>query len=364
MAVTAATAQDRPLFARFPKLAGRVPPITLSAGPSPVTHLTRLSHALARDDIWLKNDGLFGTVYGGNKPRKLQFILADAIRRGSRRVLTTGTIGTNHGLATALYAREFGLETAILMAYEDPSPDTLTTLLRTAGADAAIHYTRSYPLTALAAPYYIARYWRRDGRMPYLLGPGGSSPLAAIGYADAAFELAEQVRAGELPEPAWIVVPLGTGGTVAGLLAGIRLSGMDTRIVAIAATRAPTTWRPAVMRLARAVCQRIARDSGEPEAGLVRLDGLRIETGWLGPGFGRGSAAGSAAQAMVEDLEGLHLDPVYTAKSMAALIGLSRSGALPGPALFWHTYNAIPLPNPDPDAATRLPASLRRVCGL
>ena len=364
MAVTAATAEVCALFARFPKLAGRVPRIALSTGPSPVSRLTKLAGALGRDEIWFKNDGLFGTVYGGNKPRKLQFVLADALRRGARRVLTTGTIGTNHGLATALYARQLGIETALLLAYEEPSPDAVATLLRIASTGAGIHYTHSYPRTALAAPYYIARYWQRDGRMPYLLGPGGSSPLAALGYADAAFELAEQVQAGELPEPAWIVVPLGTGGTVAGLLAGIRLSGMDTRIVAIAATRAPTTWRPAVIRLARAVCRRIARDSGESEAGRVRLDGLRIDRGWLGPGFGRESAAGFAAQAMVEELESLRLDPVYTAKSMAALIDLSRSGALPGPVLFWHTYNAIPLPNPDPDAASSLPASLRRVCGL
>ncbi len=368
MAVTASTplrlAQDLPLLARFPRLAGRVPRIALNTGPSPVSRLTKLSAALGRDDIWLKNDGLYGTVYGGNKPRKLQFVLADALHRGATRVLTTGTIGTNHGLATALYARELGLKTALLLAYEEPSADTVATLLRMAGAGARIHYTRSYPLTALAAPYYVGHYRLQDGRMPYLLGPGGSSTLAALGYVDAALELAEQVRAGELPEPAWVVVPLGTGGTVAGLLAGLRLAGLETRIIAIAATRAPTTWRLAVQRLARAVLQRIARESGQREAGQVRLPGLRTEAGWLGPGFGRQSAAGSAAQEMLGDLEGLRLDPVYTAKSMAALIGLSRAGALSGPVLFWHTYNAIPLPEPDQTAASRIPASLRRVCKL
>jgi D-cysteine desulfhydrase len=225
-------ARDFPLLARFPRLGERVPRIPLSAGPSPVSRLTKLSAALGRDDVWLKHDGLFGTVYGGNKPRKLQFVLADALRRGSRRVLTTGTIGTNHGLATALYARELGLETALLITREEPSAEAVVTLLRMAGAGARIHYTRSYPLTALVAPYYIARYRLRDGRTPYLLGPGGSSPLAALGYADAAFELAEQVRGGELPEPAWIVVPLGTGGTLAGLLAGLRLAGLDSRVLA------------------------------------------------------------------------------------------------------------------------------------
>jgi D-cysteine desulfhydrase len=357
-------APDFPLLARFPRLAGRVPRVELSAGPSPVSRLAKLSAALGRDDVWLKNDGLFGTIYGGNKPRKLQFVLADALRRGARSVLTTGTIGTNHGLATTLYARELGLETALLLTYEEPSDEAVTTLLRMAGAGARIHYTRSYPLTALGAPYFIARYRLRDGRMPYLLGPGGSSPLAALGYVDAAFELAEQVRGGELPEPAWIVIPLGTGGTVAGLLAGLRLAGLDTRILAVAVTRAPTTWRPAVTRLARAAARRVARHSGEREIAHVRLDGLRVEDGWLGPGLGRESAAGSAAQAMLDDLEGLHLDPVYTAKSMAALIDLAKAGALPGPVLFWHTFNAIPLPDPDPAAASRIPARLRRVCRL
>jgi D-cysteine desulfhydrase len=359
-----ALARDYPLLTRFPRLSRRIPRVSLSAGPSPVSRLSRLSASLGRDDIWLKNDGPFGTVYGGNKPRKLQFVLADALRRGARRVLTTGTIGTNHGLATAIYAKELGLEAAVLITYEEPTPETVKTLVHLADTGARIHYTRSYPLTALAAPYFFARYWLQDRRMPYAIGPGGSSALASLGFADAAFELAGQVHAGELPEPDWIVVPLGTGGTVAGLLAGLRLAGMGTQVVAITVTRAPTTWRPLVMRLARAVARRIAHDSGERDLAHVRLDGLRIETGWLGPGLGRESTAGAEAQAMVEELEGLHLDPVYTAKSMSALIALSRANELPGPVLFWHTYNTIPLPEPSARAAARIPRSLRRLCGL
>jgi D-cysteine desulfhydrase len=119
-----------------------------------------------------------------------------------------------------------------------------------------------------------------------------------------------------------------------------------------------------VKRLARAVCRLIAGKSGVATAAGVRLDGLRIERGWLGPGFGQPSAAGTAAEHLVQDLEGLHLDPVYTAKSMAALLELSRAGELPGPVLFWHTYNAIPLGDPSADARQRVPASLRRICGL
>jgi D-cysteine desulfhydrase len=361
----AEAALDYPLAARFPRLGRRVPRVRLSAGPSPVTHLSRLSAHLGRDDIWLKNDGVFGAIYGGNKPRKLQFILADAHRRGATRILTTGTIGTNHGLATALYAKEFFLETGLLLTYEKPSPEATSNLLQMAASGASIHYTRAYPLTALAAPYFVARYWRRDGRLPYLLGPGGSSVLASFGYADAAFELADQVRAGEVPEPAWIVIPLGTGGTVAGLLAGLRLAGLDSQVLAVAATRAPTTWRPLVLRLARAVVRRIARESGDPDVTQVRLDGLHITRDWIGPGLGEESLQGAGAKAALHELEGQELDTVYTAKSMAALIDLSQRGELPGPVLFWHTYNALPLPPIDErSAAGRLPASLRHVCSL
>lgn len=355
---------DYPLARQFPRIGRRVPRIELSSGPSPVTRLSGLTRLLGRGDIWLKDDGVFGTVYGGNKPRKLQFVLADALRRKARTVLTTGTIGSNHGLATALYAREMGLSCGLLLTYEEPSAETLRNLRWMASAGARIYYTRSYPLTAVVAPYFVARSYLQDRRMPYLLGPGGSSPLASLGYADAAFELAEQVRAGVLPEPAWIVIPLGTGGTVAGLLAGLRLAGLDTRVLAVTATRAPTTWRLYVLRLARAVLHRIARDGGEREVSRVKLGGLRIDRRWVGPGLGRASEEGEAAAAVVQNLEGLHLDPVYTAKSMAALMGLARAGEISGPMLFWNTYNAIPQEDPDPGSLMRLPESLRRICEL
>lgn len=358
------TAPEYPLARRFPRLARRLPRVSLGPGPSPVHRLERLSETLGRDDIWLKNDGVFGTIYGGNKPRKLQFVLADALRRQCKTILTTGTIGTNHGLATALYAREAGLKAGLLLTYEEPSAEAIKNLLAISAAGARIHYTRSYPLTAAVSPYFIARYYMRDHRMPYLVGPGGSSALASLGYADAGLELAEQVRAGELPEPAWIVIPLGTGGTVAGLLAGLRLAGLDTRILAITATRAPTTWRPVVMHLAHAVLDRIARLSGEGGLSQLLLDGLVIDRRWVGPGLGQESAEGREAAVMLNDLEGLHLDPVYTAKSMAALMSRAKAGRLSGPVLFWQTYNAIPQPVPDAAAAARLPGNLRRICHL
>ncbi len=350
-----------PLLARFPRLAARTPVVPLAAGPSPVARLGRLSESLGGPDVWLKNDGLYGTIYGGNKPRKLEFVLADALRRKSKTVLTTGAIGTNHGLATALYGAQAGLHVGLLLTYEEPGPDTGRQLLRMAAAGADIYYTRNHALTAAAAPYFIARYWLRDRRRPYILGPGGSSSMGALGFVNAGFELAAQVAAGELPAPRSIVVPVGTGATVAGLLAGLRLAGLDSEVIGVAVTRAPTAWPVAVKRLARNVTKLVAGRAGDRKLARVGLDGLRISSDWLGPGYARPSRRSAQALAMAADLENLELDAVYTAKTMSAVIGLAGQGVLEGPVLYWHTHNAIRMPEPDPAVASRLPSGLRRV---
>jgi D-cysteine desulfhydrase len=352
-----------PLFERFPKLVRRTPRVELGHQPSPVSQLSALSHSLGTE-VWLKNDGVYGALYGGNKTRKLEFVLGDALRRGARAILTTGGIGTNHGLATAIYARRAGLRVGLLLGYEEPTAEAVANLLRMAETGAEIHYTHSYPMTAILAPYFVAREALRGRRMPYLLGPGGSSAIASLGYVNAAFELAQQIRSGELPEPQTAVIPLGTGGTVAGLLAGLRMAGLKTQVVAVSVTHAPTTWQPLVARLARATAQLVARRSGEQEIGHLRLEGLTIERAWIGRGLGQATRAGEAATNVLRDLEGVDLDAVYTAKSMAALIGLAKAHRVSGPVLFWQTHNSIPLPLPGPGSRDRLPAALRRVCGL
>jgi D-cysteine desulfhydrase len=352
-----------PLYERFPQLTTRVPRIALSTGPSPVSLLANLSRDL-RTGVWLKNDGLYGTVYGGNKARKLEFVIADALGRHATTVVTTGGIGTNHGLASALYCREAGIDTVLILTYEEPTAEARQNLLLMADSGAQIHYARSYLKAAFAAPYIVAHCWRRDRRFPYLVGPGASSPLANLGYVNAAFELAGQVKAGLIPEPGTIILPLGTGGTVAGLLVGLRLAGLDSKVLAVSITRAPTAWQTAVSRLARSTARLLARTTGDRDLARVRLDGLSVTREWLGPGFGRASERGDRAHKRLADSEGLELDPVYTAKAMAALLDTAETGALSSPVLFWHTQNAIVLPTPGANAVSRVPNSLRRVCGL
>ncbi len=354
-----ARAEAVPLFGRCPALEQRLPRLSLSSGASPIRRLSSLDRHLASGETWIKNDGLYGTVYGGNKPRKLEFILADALRKGARSIITTGGVGTNHGLATALYAGEAGVKVALLLTYEQPDDATTARLCRMQEAGADLHYTRSLPWTLLSLPWFALRYPR-----PYLLWPGASTPLGALGYVNAAFELADQVRAGQLPEPEAIILPLGSGGTAAGLLLGLGLAGLRSRLIAVAVTRAPTAWPPAVRRLARQTA-RLMASRGAPEALAVELPPFAVTRGWLGPGFGRPSHDAEKARRLLADVEGLTLDSTYSAKTMAALIALRRSGSVRGPALYWHTYDALSAAQPGaPADPRRLPRAFQRFCPL
>ncbi len=350
-----------PLFQKFPELRDRVPRIGLCDAPSPVTRLDILPPRRGVD-LWIKNDGLYGTLYGGNKPRKLEFVLPRALATGARTILTTGPLGTHHGLATALYGRQLGLNVALLLTYQRPNEHVARQLIRMHRAGASMHYTRGGPLTAIMAPYLVLKYAGRDrGRRPYLLPPGGSTPLGALGYVNAALELAAQVRAGELPEPKAVVLPVGSGGTAAGLVLGLGLAGLKSKVVGVAITRAPTTWAITVRQLALQVARLIERNGVNQLE--VRLADLTVDARWLGAGYGRLTRGGADASTLMS-AAGVELEPTYTAKTVAGLTAMCASGELSGPVLYWHTYDS----RMGADGAIEgrdcaaLPAEFRRFC--
>jgi D-cysteine desulfhydrase len=284
--------------------------------------------------VWLKDDGAFGDGgWGGNKVRKLEWLIPDAKRRGRRTILTFGGLGTNWGLATALYARDQGLETVLALVDQPLDDHVRAQFGRLERSGATLRFTHSKALTIAALPLLLARYSSR-GRLPYLLPAGGSSPLGALGYVEAALELAAQVRAGDLPEPSHVVTAVGTGGTAAGLLFGLRLAGLSTRIVGVVVNDKLRLDADVVVRLARRA-ERLLRHRGA-QLPPLELDAgdLMVTRDWLGPGYGQATADGERAQALVDEEEDLALDPVYTAKAMAALLAMNAAGRFPGPVLF------------------------------
>jgi D-cysteine desulfhydrase len=167
--------------------------------------------------------------------------------------------------------------------------------------------------------------------------------LGSVGYVSAALELAEQVRRGDLPAPQSIFVPLGSNGTAAGLLVGLRLAGLDTRLVAVRVSGYPTIGARGVARLANAAVKLLRSRGADVLAARFRSRDLTVIDGFMGGGYGHPTPEAEAARVLLEESEGLRLDLTYTAKTVAALLALIRQRAISeGPVLYWHTLNALP----------------------
>jgi D-cysteine desulfhydrase len=318
------------LHHRFPALAETLPHLVLSERPTPVRELAGLG-------VWIKEDGAFGSGgWGGNKVRKLEWLIPDARRRGRHSILTFGGLGTNWGLATALYGREHGLKTALALVDQPIDAHVSAQLARLAASGARIHRTHTKARTVAMLPWLIARN-ARGGRPPYLLPAGGSSRVGVLGYVEAAFEIAAQVEDGTLPEPDHVVVPVGTGGTAAGLALGLQLAGLPTRVVGIVVNDQLRLDGPVIARLARRTAALLERRGAELGGGLrIGPDMLDLTRDQIGAGYGHPTEAASRAAALAAE-DGLRLDPVYTAKAMAGLLALREEGRLGGHVLFIHT---------------------------
>lgn len=293
--------------------------------------------------VWLKNDGLYGGLWGGNKARKLEWILADALQRGRKTIITFGALGTNHGLATALYARNQGLHTVLLLVDQPLDDHVRAQFARLERSGATIYRTRSTLRTIATLPWAMLRHADFSARkLPYFLTVGGSSAIGSIGHVEAGLELGQQVTAGHAPEPSHVVVALGSGGTAAGLALGLKLAGLRTRVVAVVVNDKLRLHAKVVARLAERAA-RLLRERGA-DLGDVSVSAVdvAVEREWLGAGYGHRTDEAERARELTLAREGLALEPVYTAKAMAALIALNERGTFgEGPVLYWHTHNAL-----------------------
>jgi D-cysteine desulfhydrase len=330
------------LYERWPQLRATLAHVALGDPPTPVRRLGALPSEPGCE-VWIKDDAAYGSLYGGNKVRKLEWTLADAAARGRRTIVTAGALGTNHGLATALYARDHGLRCALVLVDQPVDDHVRRQLDRLRSSGARLYMTHGVLRTYAAAPWIALRHVDpRRMRPPYLLPVGGSSPLGCVGFAEAALELAAQVEAGALPAPSHVVAALGSGGTVAGLAAGLRLAGLTTRAVGIVVNDRIPVGTQATAKLATRTL-RLLRKRGVPISDVdIGPGDLDTHADWLGRGYGHPTPAAERARADAARTEQLELDPVYTAKAMAGLLALRARGAFgEGPVLYWHTQDAL-----------------------
>lgn len=307
------------------KLPARFP---LAVLPTPLVRAARLERALGSPPIYVKRDDLTGFAVGGNKARKLEMLVADALGREADVLVTGGGPGSNHCAAAAAAAQVAGLR-CVLVLYGHPRAAGHPNLALALSFGAEVRFTGDPERASVdAALEEAAAKLEADGENPYLIPRGGASGLGAAGYAAAARELAGQL-AGEGVEPEVVLVATGSGATQAGLLAGTVAGGHPWRVVGAAVSRPVEECRARVLRLARQCAGLLGtREPGEADV---------LVAGALGPGYGVPSGEGAAAAAVAARAEGLLLDPVFTAKAMGALISLRRSG----PAVFVHTGGVV-----------------------
>jgi D-cysteine desulfhydrase len=316
--------------------------------PSPVRFYPELSSGSA--ELWIKNDGFLHPAYGGNKARKLPALLAWAKARGARRVVTLGAAGSHHVLTTALFAREYGLRAAAVLGPQLGTQHAIDVLRATSAQGIEL-----FPISGLSGALPLLSGIARSGDR--WIAPGGSSLLGAAAYADAVAELRRQIDAGEVPEPDVIVVALGSGGTAAGLLAGLIEQRLRSRVAAVDVTGGVLS-KLYSLGLARGV---LRRRSLEAEGLFARFDAIASE---LGRGYGFPTASGERAAERARDV-GIETEPTYTAKALAYALELIQCapGAKRTVVLYWHTLSAAPL---EPllsraQSLAELPPRLRRL---
>lgn len=334
------------LFDWFPQLHGRIPWVSLGELPTPVEEATRvLTVAGLPGELWLKRDDLSSPVCGGNKLRLLEHLLGEALERGAQRVYSTGAVGSNFALATALHAPRVGLEAGAL-CFPQPLTSEGEHVHRVVTARASVVEVSHWSLV----PWAAERVRRAPGRRVQILSQVALSAENLLGYLSAGLELAAQIAAKDCPAPRFVVLPIGSAATSAGILAGLSLARKLGRLAAVPTlcpvriAAWPLSRRGRVLALAQRALAGLARLLGDAsvDLGKTELLPMSLVTDQLGRGYPHGTAPGHRAIATFRQAGYPILDETYSAK--AAAHALSGDATASGPVLFWCTKSSAPLP--------------------
>ena len=309
----------------------RLPRFPLATLPTPLDELPRLSKELGIR-ILMKRDDLTGFAMGGNKARKLEFLLADALAQHADVLVTGGGVQSNHVRMTAAAARKAGME-AVAVLFDSPGAESNGNLLldKILGTELIYAGTDDKNETELVVERVCADLSAR-GRNPYLISVGGSTKLGCVAYILAVRELLDQLKARHTNLDS-MVITTGSCGTHAGILAGLKYYGGNIPLYGITVSRPVSEGFQRINRLMVETAKYLETDLRWSN------DDIFITGDYIGPGYAKITRAARDAIRLVAKLEGIFLDPVYTGKTMAGLIDLAwRKWFAPGSTvLFWHT---------------------------
>jgi len=345
------------LATAFPRLAQQLPKTHLADLPTPVVertvHTDRGQHKVA-----IKCDDMTGMLYGGNKVRKLEYLLHRASEKKAHRIATFGTVASNHALATSLYAGELGFKCTCLLSNQ--------TRTQSAARALKLHLQTGTEIVRFGgARAHRVNTMRRtlQGRRIFLIPAGGSNWLGTVGFVNAGLELAAQVASGDTGIPDRLYVANGTMATAVGIALGLALAGLPTEVQAVRVTEDFVANPNAMRRLMVKTALVLHRLDPSIPADLAERARYCFRDGFLGDGYARTNSATDRAVEVARDELGLALEATYTGKAMAAMLhDLNQPGAAQESMLFWNTYNSRPLPvgNGRPVDVSRLPKEFLR----
>jgi len=311
----------------------RFPQLPLVHAPTPIDQVPRLRDALGGGPrLLIKRDDAIAFAFGGNKVRKLALVAARAQAEGADTLITAGGVQSNHARATAAAAARLGMRAILVANGAPPERPTANALLdRLLGAEVVHVAARDERAPKMAE---IADRLRGEGRRPFVIPIGASTPLGALGYVDALLELLDQI-----PAPDAIVHATSSGGTQAGLVAACRLLDLPTRVIGVSADEPSAALQSTIAAIVDGVVEMLG---GARERGRAAID---VDDRFVGDGYGIPTDASREAIELAARCEAIFLDPTYTAKAMAGLIARVRAHAFTEreTVVFWHTGGQVGL---------------------
>lgn len=348
------------LKSRFPTLASRLECESLATLPTPLRDVIVDFESRPRN-LLVKYDNLTGDIYGGNKLRKLEYIFPYARSKNCGRVATFGAAGSNHAIATALYAREAGFDCTCFLSHQSKTPMVAATLNR--------HIECGTELVRYGGAYRTRIATLRDrlwDRHAWVIPMGGSSWLGNVGFVSAGLELAEQLEEGGFDVPDRIYVGAGTMGTAIGIGLGFAAVGVDSEVHAVRVSDTSIMNREKLDRLLYKSAAMMRRLDPDVPDDLADRTNIVIRDEFFAPGYAKGTEATDEAIAFGRDALDLKLEITYTGKAMSALLADWRDeGSGEFSALYWHTYNSVPfdVPTDAPLDTAALPEEFLRYFG-
>lgn len=325
-----------PLLDRYASLRDRLAWMPLSRVPTAVEPMTAIADWLGRKDVWMKRDDLISPLYGGNKIRRYEYVLAEAKKLGRTRIVTVGGLASTQVMATALFGKEQGFAVSAVFFDQPHTKFMREALLVDAAAGCRMIYGGGYVRTAWKA-------WREYHREPgaYFIPPGAANPIANLGYVDAMFELAAQVDRGEMPRPDVIVLPTGSSGTLAALAIGAKLLGWPTQIVGVRITLPIGSNRFTIGRIAAATWSFLRKQAAELKGATLGPINFDLVRDVLGKGYGYPTEAAVAALPYVKALLGCEGEVTYSAKGLVGLKQIAQAKEHErSTILYWNTLSS------------------------